>query len=324
MKTFLLIGPERFRSTDGVIIQGIKNLLEEIYADQLILKYQTLKDNNQMSYEDIITDTKFNGIIVCGTPWLWDNFQRSVKYKNLQTIFSYHTDTPKVFCGIGSCLSLDLLNKKHDILYREEEVDGIRQLYQNTTIITRDSLASKIISNADLEYHELPCPAYFAYGLKPDGSNKKTNILVWCDPAKTISSVDWTNKDKLEKFYDICLAYYKTYDPIVYCSEESDLLTAIKLGLKPKKVNNYIETLDIMKSANNVLSGRVHYAVPAFVQGCSVGIIPIDSRHLVLSDWGCPVINDIKDIAKINNCELELNRFYIKYKEIITKSIDLE
>lgn len=324
MKKLLLIGPERFRSTDGIIVQGIKNLLTSIYDNQINFKYQTLKDTHPMSEEDIFTDKDFDGIFVCGTPWLWDSFQKSIKYQNAQKIFSYHKETPKVFFGIGSCISLELiLKKEYDIFSRKEEVDGIINLFSNSTVITRDSLAHKFITNAGVKSYLLPCPAYFSYGLNPESSSMEQNVLIWCDPAKTISSIDWQNNKQLEKFYEICLAYNKKYDPIVYCSEENDIPQAIKLGLKPKKTENYIETLEIMKTANHVLSGRVHYGVPAFTQGCKLGILPIDSRHFVLSEWGCPVVDNISMVDSLSSCKLDIQKYYKEYHSIITKTIPL-
>jgi hypothetical protein len=324
-KKFLLIGPIRFRSTDGVIIQGIKNLLSSIYDNQTIFKYQILDDNNIMSEEDIFADENFDGIFVCGTPWLWDSFQKSTKYQNTQKIFSYHKETPKVFFGIGSCISLELIWKKeYNIFSRKEEVNGIVNLFSNSTVITRDSLAHKFITNSGVKSHLLPCPSYFSYGLNPESSSMEQNVLIWCDPAKTISSIDWEDKKRLEIYYEICLTYNKKYDPTVYCSEEADIPKAIKLGLKPKKTENYIETLEIMKTANHVLSGRVHYGVPAFIQGCKLGILPIDSRHFVLSEWGCTVVDNIPMIDSLSSCKLDIQKYYKEYYSIITKAIPLE
>jgi len=322
-KKFLLIGPERFRSTDGVIVQGIKNLLSLIYQNQIVFKYQILNDANPISEEDIFTDENFDGIFVCGTPWLWDSFQKSTKYQNTQKIFSYHKETPKVFFGVGSCISLELMKKRHDILSRKEERDGMVNLYSNSTVITRDGLAHIFISNAGLKSYFLPCPAYFAYGLNPAPSSREKNILVWCDPSKTISGIDWQKEKELEKFYDICLEYYRTYDPIVYCSEDDDLPKAKELGLDIHKVADYNETLEIMKTANHVLSCRVHYAVPAFVKGCKIGIIPIDSRHLVLAELGCPVIDSFSKLNQIAECHIDLNKYYLEYKTLISNLIPL-
>ena len=323
-KKLLLIGPERFRSTDGVIAQGIKNLLNLIYENQIVFKYQILNDNSPMSEEDIFTDENFDGIFVCGTPWLWDSFQKSTKYQNTQKIFSYHKETPKIFFGIGSCISIELmLKKEYNIFSRKEEVGGIVNLFSNSTVITRDSLAHKFITNAGVKSHLLPCPAYFTYGLNPEPSSREQNILIWCDPEKTISGIDWKKENQLEKLYDIYLEYYRTYDPIVYCSENDDLPTAKKLGLNVHKVADYNETLEIMKTANYVLSGRVHYCVPAFVKGCKVGIIPIDSRYLVLAELNCPVIDNYSKINQLSECHIDLHKHYLEYKTIISNLIPL-
>ena len=322
---FLLIGPTRFRSTDGVIVEGIKNIIYNIYGkNDTQIKYQILSDSFPMSDEDIFTDYSCDGIFVCGTPWLWDRFQNSTKYSNLQKIFSLYQQTPKVFMGIGSCLSLNLLDIEHDILSREDEVKGIVDLFSNTTIITRDSLAHKHIINAGLISHQLPCPAYFAYGLNRQQSSQENNILVWCDPSYTISSIDWHNKkEALQKFYDVCSAFYKQYNPMVYCSEVNDIPMAQKLGFDIHRLTSYKETLDIMRKARYVLSGRVHYGVPAFVNGCKLGIMPIDSRHLVLSEWGCPIIKNPDEIHNLSECFLDLDKYYMAYKNILNNVIPL-
>jgi hypothetical protein len=221
--------------------------------------------------------------------------------------------------GIGSCLNLK--DQNTEILKREEEIVAMQQLYSNKLVICRDSFASSILENAQITHHCLPCPAYYCYNTESN-HNKNTNVLVWTDPTQTISRENWKDKEKLQKFYDINLSYIKQYKPDIYCAFESDVPQAEMLGFKPKTLKDWKETLTIMTNAKKVLSSRIHCCVPAFVQEAEVGIIPLDTRHYVLSDYGCPLIENNEQINNIKVCKLNYSKYLEKYNKIITKYIE--
>ncbi len=57
----------------------------------------------------------------------------------------------------------------------------------------------------------------------------------------------------------------------------------------PMVLKGYKHTMKIMESANNVLSGRVHCAVPAYAKRCNVQLVPIDTRALMFNLFDNPL-----------------------------------
>lgn len=280
----LLVGPPEFNSTDGVIIQGVKNLLRYSYPD-CVFHYKELKDHVYMDFSEFNIGLTPDLFVVCGTPWLWDSFQNSIKYKNLVTFKEFHA-VKTLFMGIGSCLYIKDIDS--EILERPEEQEALHYLYDNTTVIVRDHLAAEKLDKAGIQNHYFPCPAYFAYGVtKPTLSIKQTrNVMVWIDPTKSISGAIWHDPQKLDDFYSNYNDFYFEYDNVeVYIAKEEDRQSAVDRGYDPILLTSVTDTLQLMQQANRVLSGRIHCAVPAIVQEAYVQWLPLDSRYFVLEDF---------------------------------------
>lgn len=275
--TILLIGAHT-NATDGVIAEGIRNLLRKAlgaFTEIPMFMY----DHQEMTIEKHPADL----IVVCGTPWLWDSFQDSIKYRNLRKVFAAHKNVPKIFLGIGTCVNLGCIDS--DILQRPAEVNGMKQLFKETTVIVRDSLAYTRLSQARIKSTLLPCPAYFCYD-NFNFTTREENVMVWCDPRRTISQGDWGNEKRYKGYCSKFVSFYEKHQPKVYCTSESEIPSAVKLGFPaPTVLRKVQDTLDIMARANNVLSGRVHCAIPAQAAGCSTELVPIDSRYLTFQKY---------------------------------------
>ena len=279
----LLIGPRENNSTDGVIIKGIKYLLNRAYTD-INITYEELRDTVTQSSNHFYSVEPYDMVVVCGTPWLWDSFQNSVKFKNLLTCLNTHSNAKRLFMGIGSCLYLK--DVKSDLLERPAEVAALKEAYNTATVIVRDSLAHAKLTKAGISATLLPCPAYYCYGDEPETIIKTRNVLVFQDPTKSIAAGDWTDSEKLKIYYQNYLDFYQQYKPEVYCSLSHDINAAVNIGLPvPKVLKTADQTLALMRSAQNVLSGRVHNAVPAIVQGANTTLLPIDTRSYVVEDF---------------------------------------
>lgn len=305
----LLIGANPNNSTDGIIVQGIRNLLTEVYGEYTF-DYVFLDDHNNMNSVFFYPNKKYDLLVVCGTPWLWDNFQYSTKYKNLLLAFKLH-NTKKVFMGIGSCLNLNDINS--NILKTSKEIEGMQKLFNDTTIIVRDKLAQDRLNNAGLKSYLLPCPGYFSTNKQ---SNLQNNVIFWCDPTQTISQTDWQSKEKLDKYNNIFLQFYKRYNPKVYCAHASETSSATKAGLPiPTVLTGWENTLNIVQNANHVLSGRVHCAVPALTTGTKVGLVALDTRSFTLSDFNGTIIKEIEDLNNLKS--INLDSYKKLYMEIL-------
>ena len=287
-------------ATDGIIFQGIKNILSAI--DKHTWK-KPITDPEQFDHQsidtsDLINDQfrpneKFDIVLVPGTPWLWDHFHLSHKYRNLRRMLSVHSSAKIIFFGIGSALNI---NAGNDILSRPDEKKHIYEMTKNALVIVRDNIAhQKVIESGVKECYHLPCPAYFCYGGEfQEPTIFKDNVLIWYNPLTGISRGFWnSNKVLFNKYMNTIKWFYNEYNPKVYTvlncptSLEKDIKLTKSIGIPNiEVVKNNIHTKEIMKNANVVLSGRVHCAVPAYVQGKATSLMRIDSRANVLTNFG--------------------------------------
>lgn len=274
----LLVGADENNSTDGVIVKGIRYLLSRSYPT-CEMTYIKINDHLSQSWVDFNCLEKYDLIVVCGTPWLWDNFQHSIKYANLRACFSAHVSSKRLFMGVGSCIPLGLENS--GILERPAEVEGIQHLFERSTVIVRDKTAKNKLDNAGIKSTLLPCPAFFCYG---DDLNSKTindfkNVLIYQDPTLSISADQWRCPVKLAHYYNEMEAFRVLHNAEVYCANEKEIQSAVNNGFPtPKLLRTADDTLGLMRSAYLVLSGRVHCAIPAIVQHAYTTLIPLDSR----------------------------------------------
>jgi len=279
----LLIGPAETNSTDGVIVKGIKYLLNRSYPN-CDITYKFLIDIIPQTPNDFNVGTQYDIVVVCGTPWLWDSFQNTDKFKNLKMAFNNHPEAKKLFMGIGTCLHLK--DADSDILERPNEVTAMHEVYDNATVIVRDHLALAKLTKAGIKAALLPCPAYYAYGDEVPTAIKQYNVLIYQDPTESISKGDWQDQSKLNDYYAVMHQFRDAYNALVYCANPSDLPGAEANGFTPISVLNTVEeTLELMRFAKHVLSGRVHNAVPAIVQGADTKLMALDTRSYVVTDF---------------------------------------
>jgi polysaccharide pyruvyl transferase WcaK-like protein len=285
-----LLGPDWNNSTDGVIWQGTENLLRHAHPNARLRRIFLQDTAKQVWTEDDLSPADM--LVIVGTPWLWDSFQSSWKYRNALELSKRLYKARLVFMGIGSCLSIH--NRPEDVLKRSGEVEGMRELFSaqrdgGTTVIVRDELAEAYLTSAGVDCTFLPCPAYFAYGLvQPDWSEYGRPVMVVQDPRASISAVDYVKEHmRMRIISETYKAFYNDHNPLVKVVNAADLLYAVSLGFtNVQYLEGWKDTLHVMSRAGVVLSGRAHCAVPAAALGKPVKIIPIDSRADVLLDWG--------------------------------------
>ena len=317
-------------ATDGIIANGATNILKHVFGEYEIKVAN--EPPGKFDLEDLpdacfYPAEKFDAIIILGTPWLWDQFYKSKKYRNLMRLFKLHKNTPRVYMGVGSCLLLN--DNGVDILTRKSEAKNIRNMMSGPINIVRDRLAKDALDAVGVKSCLLPCPSYFCYGLEPiEPIKSDKNILIWYNPLTGISNCYWKNKKELNRYTAIIKDFYNAYKPEVYCAVnmpshyDEDLIWAKKLGLpNPVILKDYEHTKKVIMGAGKVLSGRVHCSVPAFVQGKPIGILPIDSRARVLTDFGCQaIVNNLKPFRSMEFKKRDFSK-YLKEYEIMLSAI---
>lgn len=304
----LFIGASKDSNTDGIITKGTENLLKN--HD---MTYLQIQDFRPMEEYEFLGEEDFDYIIYAGSPFIWDQFQNSDKWKNTMLCRKIHSEAKMVYFGIGTCMNIS--DEYSNILRRPEDIVFLQKTFENSKIIVRESLAHDILKNAGIESKVLPCPSYFAYDSFNIESTKGDNVLIWYAPWIGVSKGDWKDFKKCEEYVSVVKKFIEKYDPKIYCVCEGDRERAEFFDIpEPEIIRDREHTMEIMKNANYVLSGRVHCAVPAFMQGNAIGIQPVDSRVRVLTEFGCPSIETIEDLDKIKFEKRDFEKYRKEYK----------
>jgi hypothetical protein len=134
--------------------------------------------------------------------------------------------------------------------------------------------------------------------------------------------MDWQHPYKLKEFCDLNVEFYKKYQPKVYCKDKEEIELALQIGLpEPEVIRDGEHTLEIMKNAGVVLSGRVHCAVPGFVQGKKLGVIKTDSRIQTLTDWGGIEVSNVRQFDNMTYNVRKFQNELHQYEKIIKKAL---
>jgi len=322
MKNFIFYGPLPESSTDGQIIFGASNILKNIMDEEYKITHISSEDFKEQDTELICSKIDFEPDYIClYSPFLWDNFYQSWKYKNMIKFRNKYPNAKLLMMGVGSCIPYDIIYDNNYIL-RKEQKEEIIKLYSNSINIVRDHILHNILSSLGIKSYHLICPSFFCYNEFPEPQNNNDNILIFIDLERCVSRGSFignSNKESRKmRIYDLMLDFYKQYKPKVYCNANHEIEVGKKLGfdnIELLKDRNH--TLEIMKNANIVLSSRIHNAIPAFVQGKKVGLIPIDSRQFTLSDFGCDIIYDIEQIKLLKSEKRNFRKYLPEYKKII-------
>lgn len=304
----LLIGPEDWTATDGFILQGVKNILSHTFGEYQYT-YIHLLNSNKMNISDFLPDNKYDYLVVCGTPWLWDSFQNSIKWRNLLTAIIAHPESKRILMGIGGCFDLDA---DDSILKRKEEREALELIYNDSLVFTRDVIAKEKLDSAGIENYLLPCPGYFAASKT---ETREGNLLVWVDPLETISWMYWKkNKKQYKKLLDLVEEYVTVYKPVIVKANERDS------GYKNTPTSSLItrnNAIECFKNYSNILSLRVHCAIPAFTMGKKVGIVPIDSRATAAELGGIKMVANVSHFEEMSEIKRNLTQDLESYKNII-------
>lgn len=280
MNYVLMVGP-RLIPTDGMIFKGSKYLLDN--ARIKVNEYMRINDDEiDMQYPKMPP----THIIILGTPWIWDRCGESVKYKNLQSLLNLFPNAKRLFLGIGSCLPL---GKEQDIvnsMFTDFDTTLAFNLlfgHKLTTVVVRDRYTEDVLKRFNPK--RLPCPAFYAFEDNDRSTPPERPVMIWYDPTKGISKVDYQKGSPLLKRY---LKYFKnaydTYKPDVYCIDKKEIQLAKRTGLGIPVVIEDIQHAEmILRGASRVISGRVHMAVPA-ARICQVDLVPVDSRAETINE----------------------------------------
>lgn len=289
------LGANPLNSRDGIIVEGCKSILNIAQFDRYVL----IRDHEHQSTDEFYPNEKFDLIVYCGTPWLWDCMQETPKYRNTLKLIETHPESKVVWLGIGSSI---LMSDYDWVLRSTRDRNMLRETFKNQLVFVRDSLAHDILNQAGVEHHYLPCPSYFFNPVCQ--TSKEYDVIFYHAPQTGIANGYFTEA-RLTNYNCIFLEFYNFMmgSKIAVCEPEEIPLARGLFGIDPILLKDPIDTFHICKNANRVLSGRIHNAVPAMVYGAEVGIVPVDSRARVITDFFDIGVNGVSDLSKIKFCD---------------------
>ncbi len=271
--------------TDGMIITGTQHLFGR--AEIEIDEYVQISEESGAQRQPIRSPTH---IVVLGTPWIWDRCWKSVKYDNLRILLRAHPNAKRLFLGIGSCYPMG-----HESAVMADIMANIGELdvFHGATVTVRDGLALKTLTSSSgvLSIRSLPCPAYWA--LEGTAKEPRERAVIWYDPTIGLSRSSFRpgsepnlrSWSRLKAHRNAFGREYARSGGRVYCVSKSEIPGALLAGLpEPSVIADIEHAKDILSSASEIFSGRVHLAVPAFRHCPKVQLVKVDSRARTLTD----------------------------------------
>jgi hypothetical protein len=225
-----------------------------------------------------------------------------------------HTESKMIYLGIGSCVNK--LDQNSHVLRDTISQDWLRKTYRGSSVVVRDLVAKNILDEAGIDSEFLPCPSYFCHGyFSQEPKGDEVAFFYFC-PENSISSGQYSQyPELLQRYYQISRYFIQTFNPVIYANKK-DAEVARSRGLEVITINNPDEMIEISRRVKYCISGRVNYAVPCLVAGAQVGIIGIDSRSRVLTDFGVPEIRNPEDCHNLFRPKIDFNNLrsgYLKY-----------
>lgn len=290
MKRILLAGADPNNSRDGMICEGVKRILLTKYQDATF-DYVFINDQENMGHKDFFPAEEYDLAVYCGTPFISDHIYNSPKWKNVKQLREVHKTVPFIFMGIGTSMNLDKIGT--GFLMDQRHRKKFQEFFGSAhAVIVREHLAKEILDNAGVECTQLPCPAYYLNIAQ--NVNKEGPALVFYDPRIGISQDDWKGPQHEEKWIRYASEFRDFYNNThadVYVASVEDIPGCKEIGLpEPKVLKTPQDTIEMIKRATWLMSGRVHNAVPAYVNDVNTILLAIDSRAYVFSDYGGTVL----------------------------------
>lgn len=240
-------------------------------------------------------------IVVCGTPFLWDQCASSEKYSALEEILNAHRDSRKIAVGLGSCFPMHEVYT--GLAFRQDHA-RIQKLFGPFEKITcRDRLIYHAFRNLGLRATLEPCPSVWATKGEDLDIRKDRDVYCAYDAMSGLSRSAFLPGFK-EKWEDISRVALASLDnPIVIVVSQKEVEWARNvLGVEAECVAQteakddptmepIRKIMRILAQANRVISGRVHIAIPAASLAKDVTLLGVDSR--VLTVEGMPRIKSV-------------------------------
>jgi hypothetical protein len=274
----LTTGPDPNVPMDGMIHIGAQYEIKDMLGEHESI-HINLMDHKYQEKKDFLPDQKFDYIIQMGSPFIWDMMHISHKWKNFKTLIQTHPEAKIIFLAIGSCFNIGVekVNVGKDVI----------EVFKNSKIYVRDRIAFNFLKHHDVKCELRPCAAFRSLDKIEINHKAEGSAVVWYNPYKGVSSGWWKRNNKefenwkntyvnFVEMNNVKIAYYVS-------NEEKDV--EYLPNLIWIKLNSTKDVINAIQSHNKFLSGRVHFAVPAYAAGRDVKLLQVDSRANTLYDF---------------------------------------
>lgn len=285
---------------DTFIEWGLKVLLTEVLDGPVRFHNVFFEPLDSMELPE------HNLLVLCGTPWIWDQCTKSAKYGDLVKVLSL-SDAPKIAAGIGTCFPLgfdcNTIEQAHTFM------PGLENIFSAFSSITvRDKFAQKICELVKLRSNLLCCPAVFANEyLHPLTHKPDKDILFFYAPqfglSRSILSEDFTRH-----YIDLQVDYATSNSAEVLCINPHEAQAVEKMGLKPDLLTSPEQVGERLLAARTLLSGRVHGCMFTAGLDISAALLPVDTRYMTYRYCGGKIIMS-DQVSKVGSDDLKRRCF---------------
>lgn len=262
----LLVGADESNPGDKIVEAGCRHRVSRQWPEAEVL-FVDLKHPEDAVEADIL--------VVCGTPWLAVNGGPVWRRKNLKTIVAVSKAARLEAWGIGAIYH-------HGRGYLDQaSVRGAKLLFSGFDIVeVRDAISQEILIRAGVECDLRPCPSMEArhyFGIEPDQGEGRLHIYQSIQTANQHKRI--INNTLLVAMIDKAQRACVEGAPVLcYTPQDADEFRREFPGRKYSVLSEPKRILETIAAYQTVTTVRVHGALPALSLGCSVTLLPFDSR----------------------------------------------
>lgn len=261
---------------DKVIYLGARQLMKKRFPEALhsVCLYP---------WEDV---PETDILVVCGTPWVWDQCGPSEKYRALEKALCRASTACKIGLGLGSCYPLEM--SVEDALGSAKALSGLWGQFSELEV--RDRFAYDVFTRCGLSVQLRPCPSWWA--CEDVKANPTRPLIIPVDPyhcvategltGPELTSLDhqWRNWFRLLPSAKVVTVGLRDQEYVSGLGRQAELIRQDDPFSSEEETVNRL--LSAIASASFLVTSRIHAAIPALSLGIPTTIIPLDTRALTV------------------------------------------
>lgn len=315
--TIALFRPNGSNIGDAMHYRGLKYILDIAFPPERRNTYEVYGEEKLSQSTLDFVKNKFDYIVVCGAPWLWDNIYPGAgdspdithRYHEFIKLLDLNPNACKLAFSIGASYPIGYTvdtAKSFAVCakYHDNNTLYINKIWkQFSYIVTRDRLSKDIFAHHNIRAYQAPCTSVFTKYTYSNNRPKENYPLLVYYSVKHGHSKHHLTEQLMDEYYEMQYSFIQKYNPRVVCINKIDYeyyhAGGVKFGMTDlppitcfKSDNDYDthenenKLLDMLYNAKFILTGRVHAGIPAKSLGVPVICMPTDTRALCVIDVG--------------------------------------